>query len=49
MLAHPRVRPRAVGGLEQDVDGTVELDPGAVEVSELQLTLAGFEMLLRRR
>ena len=48
VLAGARVRPRAVRGLQHDVDGTVELDPGAVEVTQLQLALAGLEMLLRR-
>ena len=46
VLAHPGVGPGAVGRLEQDVDGAVELDPRALEMAELQLALAGFEMVL---
>ena len=49
MLAHPRIGPGAVGRLEQHVDGAVELDAGALEVSQLQLAFTGGEMVLRCR
>ena len=29
------------GAVEQDVDGAVELDAGAIEVADLELALAG--------
>ena len=47
MLPHPGVGPRPVRGLEQHVNGAVELDPGAVEVAQLELAFAGVEVLLR--
>ena len=46
VLAQPRVGPGAVRRLEEDVDRPVELRPRPIEVPELQLALAGVEMLL---
>ena len=47
VLAHPRVGAGAVGRFQQDVNGPVELDPRAIEMTHLQLALAGVEMCLR--
>jgi hypothetical protein len=49
MFPHARVGARAVGRLQQDVDGAIEFHLGAVEVTHLQFTLASLEMGLRFR
>ena len=48
MRAEAGVGPRAVRRLEQDVQRAVELASGAIEMPDLELALAGVEMLLRR-
>ena len=49
MLADARLGAAAVGRFEQDVHGLVELLPRRFDVPELELALAGLEMLLRER
>ena len=49
MLAHPDVGVGTLGCLEQHVQGSVELVPGAFEVAKRQLLLAGLEMSIRTR
>ena len=49
MLAHPEVGVDTLGCLEQHVQGSVELVPGAFEVAKRQLLLAGLEMSIRTR
>ena len=46
VLPHPRVGPGAVWRLEEHIDRPIELDAGALEMTELQLALTGREMVL---
>ena len=48
MLADPRLGAAAVGRLEQHVDRAVELLLGRLDVAQLELRLAGFEVPVGR-